>query len=102
LKEIVLPNGTKSWGQSSSHYIHNAVANLEAWMKDEEYKLPGRAPTAMVASYQPEVDASPELNTELANYYQSLICVLLWIIEIGRLYIKTEVSMLATHVAMPI
>jgi hypothetical protein len=51
LKEMVLPNGAKAWGQSSSHYIQNAVANLEAWMKDKNYNLPRRAPTAMVASY---------------------------------------------------
>jgi hypothetical protein len=76
LKVMVLPNGTKAWGQSSSHYIHKAVGNLEAWMKYKEYKLPRRAPRAMVASYQPEVDASPELNTELANYYQLLVGVL--------------------------
>jgi transposase InsO family protein len=101
LKETVLPNGAKAWGQSSSHYIQTAVGNLETWMKEHQYKLPRKAPTPMVASYRPEVDVSEELDAGLANYYQSLIGVLRWIIEIGRLDIETEVSMLATHMAMP-
>ena len=101
LKETVLPNGVKAWGQSSSHYIQTAVENLESWMKDKEYRLPRKAPTPMMTSYRPEVDVSPELDAELANYYQSLIGVLRWTIEIGRLDIETEVSMLAAHMAMP-
>jgi hypothetical protein len=44
---------------------------------------------------------SPVLDANLANYYQSLIGVLRWAIEIGRIDITTEVSMLATHMAMP-
>jgi hypothetical protein len=76
LKETVLLNGVKAWGQSSSHYIHNAVANLELWMADKEYKLLRRAPTPMNASYCPEIDVSPVLVAETANYYQSLLGVL--------------------------
>jgi hypothetical protein len=51
LKDTVLPNGVKAWGQSSLHYIQNTVANLEVWIKDIEYNLPKKAPTPMVASY---------------------------------------------------
>jgi hypothetical protein len=98
LKETVLTNGVKAWGQSSSHYIHNAVANLGLWMVDKEYKLPRKAPTPMVASYCPEIDVSPVL---VAENCQSLIGVLRWVVEIGRIDITTEVSMLASHMAMP-
>jgi hypothetical protein len=101
LKETVLPNGVKAWGQSSSHYIQNTVANLEVWMKDKEYKLPKKAPTLMVARYRPEVDVTPVLDPQTANYYQLIIGVLRWIVEISRLEIITEVSMLASHMAMP-
>ena len=34
-------------------------------------------------------------------YYQTLIWVLRWAVEIGRIDITTEVSMLASHMAMP-
>jgi hypothetical protein len=40
IKKTVLPNGASSWGQSSSHYVRNAVKNLEEWMVKEGRKLP--------------------------------------------------------------
>jgi hypothetical protein len=55
----------------------------------------------MVATYWPELDVGPVLDAELSNYYQSLIGVLRWVVEIGRFEITTEVSMLAAHMAMP-
>jgi Reverse transcriptase (RNA-dependent DNA polymerase) len=101
LKETILPNGAKAWGQSSSQYVQNAVKNLETWMADKEYKLPKKAPTPMIATYRPEMDVTALLNADEANYYQSLVGVLRWIIEVGRIDITTEVSMLAAHMAMP-
>jgi hypothetical protein len=99
IKETMLPNGVKAWGQSSLHYIQNAVANLEDWMLKNGYKLPRKASTPMPTSYHPELDVLPLLDASLVNYYQSLIGVLWWAIEIGRIDITTEVSMLAAHMA---
>jgi hypothetical protein len=65
------------------------------------YRLPRKASTPMSTSYRPELDVSATLDPKLANYYQSLIGVLRWAVEIGRIDITTEVSMLATHMAMP-
>jgi hypothetical protein len=70
-------------------------------MQDKAYKLPRNQATPMVVSYCPEMDVTPVLNAEEANYYQSLVGVLRWIIEIGWIDITTEVSMLAAHMAMP-
>ena len=36
-----------------------------------------------------------------ATYYQSQIGILHWIVELGRVDITTEVSLLASHVALP-
>jgi hypothetical protein len=90
-----------AWRQSSSHYVRNAVKNLEEWMVKEGKTLPRKAPTPMSSTYTPEVDVSPELSPEMANFYQSQVGFLHWIIEMGRLDITTEVSMLAAHVADP-
>jgi hypothetical protein len=54
----------------------------------------------MSSTYKSEVDVSPELSTEMANFYQSQVGVLRWIIEMDRLDISTEVSMLAAHMAV--
>ena len=42
-----------------------------------------------------------ELDPKRAQYYQSLIGVLHWIVELGRIDVMTEVSKLASHMALP-
>eukprot|EP00978_Attheya_sp_CCMP212_P002025 scaffold4145_cov55-Attheya_sp.AAC.8 len=42
----------------------------------------------------------PELRPEKANYYQNLIGVLRWAVELGRIDIHIEVSFLSSHLAM--
>jgi Reverse transcriptase (RNA-dependent DNA polymerase) len=101
IKKTVLPNGIEAWGQSSSHYVQRAVETLEKWMELNQYKLVRKAPTPMATDYRPELDVSPTLDNEDANYYQSLIGILRWAVEIGRIDITTEVSMLSAHMAMP-
>ena len=51
--------------------------------------------------YASELDETPELSPAIANYYQSEVGVLHWIVELGRVDIITEVSILASHMAMP-
>ena len=41
------------------------------------------------------------LEPELASYYQSLIGVMRWMVEIGRIGIVTEFSMMSSHNAYP-
>ena len=51
--------------------------------------------------YKPELDISTPLEPELASYYQSLIGVMRWMCEIGRIDIALEVSMMSSHNAYP-
>ena len=51
--------------------------------------------------YWPGLDVAPELSTELASYYQSLIGVLRWIVELSSMGICLEVSLLSSHLALP-
>ena len=64
-------------------------------------KLVKRATTPFLFNYRPEVDESPELNPEDASYYQSLIGILRWVVELGRVDICCEVSMMSTQLASP-
>eukprot|EP00978_Attheya_sp_CCMP212_P036199 scaffold162480_cov26-Attheya_sp.AAC.1 len=43
----------------------------------------------------------PELGPEKANYYQNLIGVLRWAVELGHIDIHVEVALLSLHLAMP-
>ena len=60
-----------------------------------------RAETPISTLYRPEVDISPELNATDAAYYQSLIGILRWMVELGRVDICMEVSMMSSSLAMP-
>ena len=103
LKMMELEDGTKCWGSSPSKYVQEAVSNVEAFVKeqDDQWKLPKVAANPFKMGYEPELDTTPELNPELASYYMSQIGVLRWIVEIGRIDIATEVSLLSSHMAMP-
>ena len=53
------------------------------------------------SNYRPETDITPELEPKQASYYQSLIGILRWIVELGRADIVMETSAMASMMAMP-
>eukprot|EP00957_Ditylum_brightwellii_P029132 2201478-Ditylum_brightwellii.AAC.1 len=55
----------------------------------------------MRASYRPELDITPALSPIGSAYYQSLIGMLRWMVELGMIEICLEVSMIPSHLAMP-
>ena len=63
--------------------------------------LPRRASSLLKNNYRPETDISTALNMRDSAYYQSLIGVLRWIIELGRVDITSEASMMASYMASP-
>ena len=52
-------------------------------------------------NYYPERDATPECDTENARLYASLIGILRWLVELGRVDITCEVYMMSLYTAMP-
>jgi hypothetical protein len=78
------------------HAVHSVEDHLS---KNGDRKLPGHCKAPWSTAYVCETDVSPELTPKQANYYQSLIGILHWMVEIGRVDIITEVS--ASHMALP-
>jgi hypothetical protein len=101
LRLVTGEHGNHCWTQSASAYIQEAIKNTEQWLDEHNMRLPARCDTPMSSSYRPELDVSPVLNDEEANWYQSAIGTLRWIVEIGRLDITCELSMLALQMAQP-
>ena len=62
------------------------------------YKKPG---TPIPTSYSPELNITPELISTDAAYYQSLVGILRWIVELSRVDICLEVSLISSHLALP-
>jgi hypothetical protein len=54
----------------------------------------------LCTSYRPELHFTPELSLQEAAYYQSLIGILRWIVELGRDDICLEVSMMSSHLVL--
>ena len=95
-------NGTECWTQSSDRYVEESVKNVEDFLKSKGRSLPAaRVRTPIRSGYKPELDETPELAAEGHSYYQELIGILRWAVELGRLDILLEVSLMSTYLAAP-
>ena len=74
---------------------------MELWLSKYDVKLKTKAPSVLPSGYRPELDATAELNDDQASYYGSLIGMLVWAVELGRLDVATEVSMMSAFRALP-
>jgi hypothetical protein len=103
LREMQLLNGVYAWSLLASKYVQEAVRNVEDYFQRERsgHIWPKHAPTPFPCEYKPKLDVTELLNDNEASFFQSLIRVLWWMVEIGRINIITEVSMLASCVAAP-
>ena len=89
------------WASGPDQYVKEALANVEAWLADRDAKLKSKAPSVLPSGYRPELDVSELLPDEEASWYASQIGVLRWAVELGRIDICGEVSMMASFMAAP-
>ena len=89
------------WALSSNQYVKEAIKNLEAKLAEDNLRLPGRCSTPMPNKYRPELDTSPLLTDENINYYQSLVSILRWAIELGRIDIYVDIALLSHYLVNP-
>ena len=108
VRQVVTESGTKAWAFGSAQYVKQAVANVEKYLKDRHaagdkrfVSLPAKAMTPMRTAYRPELDVSIELPKKDAAYFQSLIGILRWIVELGRVDVCLETSIMSSMLALP-
>ena len=77
--------------------VNNVVDYLVNWSQN----LVAKCLTPLSRCYCPEVDVTGELDTADVFYYHSLIGILRWIVDLVRIYITCEVSMMSSHLALP-
>jgi len=82
-------------------YLKAAIDNVEKALQKSNSKLPSKCITPTTYNYHPGEDTTPELGPEGVKTYQELIGILRWAIEIGRIDILLEVSLLSSHLALP-
>ena len=96
-----MTTGVKCWSFSSSQYIQNAVKNIEAYLSKAGEKPLHKTKSPWPCNYRPETDISPELTQLQASYFQSLIEILQWIVELRQANICMKTSAMASMMAMP-
>jgi hypothetical protein len=106
IKKFTIPedetNPSKEcWAMSSDTYVKRSIADVERALEEIGQRLRSKVTTPLSSSYRPELDATPELDDRRANYYQGLIGVLRWIVELGRIDIMVAVAMLSRYLANP-
>jgi hypothetical protein len=96
------PTGREYWAFSANTYVKNAVKNVMLLMKADgrNLKTTAKSPFPSV-TYRPETDTTDECDQEQALRYAQLIDVLRWAVELGRIDMYTEVSLLSQHLALP-
>ena len=70
------------------------MKNLEDVLASRGHRLPSKYNTSLPSSYRPEIDTSSELKVDVVTECQELVGVLKWAIELTRVNINLEVSVM--------
>ncbi len=104
IAECELPDGRICWSMSGKDYVKNSVNLVKEILakNNEQLTTSSRATERpFPKDYRPEVDVSSELDAKDTNLFQQLIGMLRWAVELGRVDIAFEVSLLSSHLALP-
>jgi hypothetical protein len=103
LRKWMLPDGREVWSSSGKDYIKNTLPLVKSMAEARHTKLPGgkRAERPYPKTYKAELDTTNLLNDEEASEYQQMIGILRWAVELGRIDIALEVSLLSSYLCAP-
>jgi hypothetical protein len=97
------------WGMSCEQYVRDSIKNVKERLKNEGWEFNKRLSDVNYSpqqpfsnvKYRPELDVSNLCSDHEGNYFQNLIGVLRWIVELGRIDINFEVASLSSFLANP-
>ena len=79
--------GVDCWYMSSDEYCKAAINNIETWLQKKDQRLPTKTACVFPSKWKPELDVTPELRDDDANYYQQQIGVLKWLVGLTSIQI---------------
>jgi len=88
------------WSMGSHTYVKEVVRKVETHLDGLGLPLKKKMSTVLPHEYKPELDVSKEYEEEEVSQCHQRIGVLRWAVELGRVDICTEVSMMPMHCAM--
>ena len=109
VNKVYYPDGSFAWTLGSETYVKQVVKNLKERMKKDGFgfnkKLSDMSHSAPQpfsnVNYRPELDTSDVCNDVQITFFQNLIGILRWVVELGRIDIGYEVSVLSRYLAQP-
>ena len=75
------------------------MRNCRKYLKEnlsDDYELIANAPNLFPLGYEPCMDVSPLFSPDEASNFQTIIGVMMWMVELGRIDIYVEVSQLSS------
>ena len=104
-KKVTHRSGSQTWASSSDKYVKEAVEVAFNRSKAMGIKLQlcAKSPTSPFSNikYLSELDVTTLCNVAEYQFYQQLIETARWMIEMGRLDINVEISLLSRYMAAP-
>ena len=97
-RKYQVKSGKERYSMSSKQYVKNTVKIVEQLLLEDGRTLKntrtsGKKPLPI--NYQPELDQSGELSADMISRYLQLIGILRWAVEISRIDVFTEVTIMS-------
>ena len=94
-------NGHEIWKTASRSYITNDIETVEGlFLEDDNCEvLKSNVRNPFPSNYRPELDIIEELGTELLSYYLQLVGIFRWVVDIGRIRIFHDTSLMLQYQA---
>jgi hypothetical protein len=103
VSKVTIPgdsSGAEYWAILSQLYVQNAMKNVKE-MLHSEGGLKAQAKTPFMSGYPLELDVTNKLDAKLSSRYSQLLGILCWMVELGRVDIYHEVSVLSQYLTLP-
>ena len=109
IRKVHFDDNSYAWTMGSTSYIKNAVKNIKARLQEDGYRFNPKLSDPSYSArnpfssndYRPELDTSVECTPSQIQFYQNIIGILRWLVELGRIDIGYEVSLLSSYLALP-
>ena len=107
--KVQYADGSYAWTMSPDSYIKKIIANIKKRLEKEDLRFNKKLSDPAISApqpfssvkYRPELDTSVECSPDQITLYQNIIGILRWIVELGRIDIAFEVSLLSRYLVQP-
>ena len=102
IRQKNLNDGSKLWIIGSNSYLKEAIRIINAEKLKYGFHIKGKGSQPFSnLQYRPELDVSDLCDEKQINFYQHVIGMLRWLVELGRLDILLETSLMSSYLACP-